>query len=290
MEQLYIYQDIFAPMSKPIRPMHPIDLGFLKSKEYFVPAVQVVERLGLIGFMTCQCNYDPQLILQFYATLAFTGDDDRMFKWMTGTRYCESSFTRFAALLGYPFDGPTNPVGHRIHTPLPVNKNQLSGLYGPKGIIGEVAGLLPLYDLLVHIFRENIAPSGGNNDAIRGSLVDLLIFAHDCATSTDPDEDFSLDVMDFIFNEMFDSMVSQGSLPYAPFIMRLIQDTAKDHDFSEQCVAHKVKRLYVKKTQSAPAASAPVAPDSFMRDAHSSAPSKFVSKDVPKRVKKLSWF
>jgi hypothetical protein len=26
MEQLYIYQDIFAPMSKPIRPMHPIDL------------------------------------------------------------------------------------------------------------------------------------------------------------------------------------------------------------------------------------------------------------------------
>jgi hypothetical protein len=26
-EQLYIYQDIFAPMSKPIHPMHPIDLG-----------------------------------------------------------------------------------------------------------------------------------------------------------------------------------------------------------------------------------------------------------------------
>jgi hypothetical protein len=47
MEQLYIYQDIFAPMSKPIRPMHPIDLVFLKSKEYFIPAVQVVERLGL---------------------------------------------------------------------------------------------------------------------------------------------------------------------------------------------------------------------------------------------------
>jgi hypothetical protein len=88
MEQLYIYQDIFAPMSKPIRPMHPIDLGFLKSKEYFVPVVQVVERLGLTGVITCQCNYDPQLILQFYATLAFTGDDDRMFKWMTNVYAC----------------------------------------------------------------------------------------------------------------------------------------------------------------------------------------------------------
>jgi hypothetical protein len=59
MEQLYIYHDIFAPMKKPIRPMHPIDLAFLKSKEYFVPAVQVVERLGLTGLLTCQCDYDP---------------------------------------------------------------------------------------------------------------------------------------------------------------------------------------------------------------------------------------
>jgi hypothetical protein len=216
MEQLYIYQDIFAPMSKPIRPMHPIDLAYLKPKEYFVPAVQVVERLGLTGLMTCQCNYDPQLILQFYATLSFIGDDERMFKWMTGTYYYESSFTRFAALLGYPFDGPTNPVGHRIHSPLPVDKNQLSDLYGPKGIVGEVVVLLPLYDLLVHIFRENIAPSGGNNDAVHGSLVDLLIFAHECAKSTDPDTYFSLDVMDFIFNEMFDAMVSRGSLPMLP--------------------------------------------------------------------------
>jgi hypothetical protein len=33
-----------------------------------------------------------------------------------------------------------------------------------------------------------------------------------------------------------------------------------------------------------------VAPGSFMGDARSRAPGKFVSKDVPKRVKKLSWF
>jgi hypothetical protein len=141
---------------------------------------------------------------------------------MIGTRYCESSFTRFAVLLGYPFDGPMNLVGHRIHSPLPIDKEQLSDLYGPKGTVGEVAGLLSLYDLLVRIFRENIAPSGGNNDAICASLVDLLTYAHECAKSTDPDADFSLDVMEFIFNEMFDAMVSRGSLPYTPFIMRLI--------------------------------------------------------------------
>jgi hypothetical protein len=194
-------------------------------------------------------------------------------------------------MLGYPFAGPKNPVGHRIHTLLSVNKNLLCDLYGPNGVPGQVAGLLPLYDLLVRIFRENIAPSGDNNDAIRSSLVDLLIFAHGCAQSTDPNADFSLDVMDFIFNEMFDAMVSKGSLPYAPFIMRLIKDTCKDHDFSEKCVSHKVKRLYVKQSKPAPAPVGPIGPNSFMRDARSSAPSgKFVSKDVPKRVKRLSWF
>jgi hypothetical protein len=52
MEQLYIYQDIFVTMKKPTRPMHPIDLGYLKSKEYFVLAVKVVEKLGLIGLMS----------------------------------------------------------------------------------------------------------------------------------------------------------------------------------------------------------------------------------------------
>jgi hypothetical protein len=135
---------------------------------------------------------------------------------MTGTRYSESTFTWFAAVLGYPFDGPTNPVGLRIHSLILADKEQLSALYGPQGTAGEVARLLPLYDLLMRIFRANIAPSGGNNDAIRGALVDLLLFAHECAESTDPNADFSLNVMDFSFNEMFDAMVSKGSLPYAP--------------------------------------------------------------------------
>jgi hypothetical protein len=148
-----------------------------------------------------------------------------------------------------------------------------------------------LYDLLVRIFRGNITPSGGNNDALRSSLVDLLIYSHECASSSDPNADFNLDVMDFMFNEMYDAMVSRGSLPYAPYIMKLIIDTCKSQDFSGQCVSHKVKRLYVKQNKSAPAPVGPIGPDSFMRDARSSVPSgKFVSKDVPKRVKKLSWF
>jgi hypothetical protein len=151
MEQLFIYKDIFVPMKKSISPMQPTDIEFLKSKEYFSSAVKVVERLGLTGLMTFQCHYDPQLILQFYATLTMGTDDEKTLKWMTGTRYCESTFTRFAALLGYPFDGP-RPVGHRIHSPTSANKELLSDFYGPKGKVGTITEHLPLYNFLVRIF------------------------------------------------------------------------------------------------------------------------------------------
>jgi hypothetical protein len=52
------------------------------------------------------------------------------------------------------------------------------------------------------MFRDTIAPSGGNNDAIRTSLIDLLYHVHLCASSTNQYADFRIDIMDFIFNEM----------------------------------------------------------------------------------------
>jgi hypothetical protein len=50
MEQLFIYKDIYAPMKKPLRPMHPIDLEYVRSKPYF--SVDVIEKVGLTQLMT----------------------------------------------------------------------------------------------------------------------------------------------------------------------------------------------------------------------------------------------
>ena len=98
------------------------------------------------------------------------------------------------------------------------------------------------------IFRDNICPSGGNNDAIRGALVGLLVVAHECANSEDEYEEFQLDVMDFIYHEIHDTMVSRQSMPYAPYIMKLIISCAPDEDFSDMLTTqHRVKKPYVKK-------------------------------------------
>jgi hypothetical protein len=58
------------------------------------------------------------------------------------------------------------------------NKRKIQCLYGPGAKARETANLLPLYDILLRMFRANIAPSGGNNDPIRGGLVHLLHHAH----------------------------------------------------------------------------------------------------------------
>ena len=156
----------------------------------------------------------------------------------SGTEYCESSWAQFADLLGYNIG-----EGHRIHGAGDHDKNKLADLYDANGVIGYIKGLLPLYGQLVHLMRDNIAPSGGNNDAIRTSLVELLAHAQECVENDVPGKDFRIDVMDFIFNEMYDAMISRGTVTYAPYIMLLIKNTLKESYLSEDCyVEHKCKK------------------------------------------------
>ena len=71
-------------------------------------------------------------------------------------------------------------------------------------------------------------------------FVDLLFHAHECAQSTDETEDFSMDVMDYIFHEMHDAMVSRSTIPYAPYIMLLIKDTLPNLNVDVE--EHKIKK------------------------------------------------
>jgi hypothetical protein len=212
-------------------------------------------------------------------------------KWMSGENKCEADFSVFASLLGYAYDGETL-VGHRVHCPgTKPDKDKLYDLYDSTGVVGFINGLHPLYDQLVRIFRENIAPSGGNDDAIRTSLVDLLFLAHQCATSTDPDEDFILDVMDFIYYEIKDAIIQRNTVPYAPYIMLLIKHVLGEYDLSDDCVDHEVKKMYVKKKKT-PAPSTAYH-STFMADARSSASTReqrAAATAMSREVRKLSWF
>jgi hypothetical protein len=68
-EQWAVYHDVYEPLKNPTRPMHPIDLDHLRSKTYFDDVVSVLEKMGLTELATLQCNFNPNLIKQFFATL-----------------------------------------------------------------------------------------------------------------------------------------------------------------------------------------------------------------------------
>jgi hypothetical protein len=61
--------------------------------------------------------------------------------------------------LGYGFASATNEVGKRMHvTGIEYKKMRLAPLYGRGGVIGKNKNLHPLYNILLQMFRENIAP------------------------------------------------------------------------------------------------------------------------------------
>ena len=150
---------------------------------------------------------------------------------MTGLEYCEAKWDRFAEILGYELN-----EGHRIQSATAeYDTDKVEALYGPKMVAGTTTGLLPLYAKLVRLLRDSLAPSGGNNDAIRHGLVGLLLLAQECVDSDNPNKSFRVDVMAYIHDEMHEAMMARGTVPYAPYIMLLIKDTLSNTDFSDDC-------------------------------------------------------
>jgi hypothetical protein len=97
--------------------------------------------------------------------------------------------------------------------------------------------------------------------------------------------------MDYIIHEIHDTMVSRTTMPYAPYIQLLINNTAAlTVDLSRfPTESHTVKKAYKKKSVPNVAS----ASGSFMGDACSSgyAPGRPVATPVIQRnVKKLTWF
>jgi hypothetical protein len=73
------------------------------------------------------------------------------------------------------------------------------------------------YDILIWIFRECTAPSTGNpNDAIHGALVDILYYFYTILGKGDVNGNYNIDVMNYIFSEMYDSTLKEHPLPMHP--------------------------------------------------------------------------
>ncbi|KAK1619699.1 hypothetical protein QYE76_025216, partial [Lolium multiflorum] len=141
-EQEFIYKDIYEPM-KNLRPMQAINVDILAVNDHFEDAIWVAGKMGLLEIMKIQCDYSPDLVKQFFATLAIRKDEEHTMEWMTGSTHCSATLRQFAGYLGVPVDG-----GRRLHGPQQTDKNALVHLYTSAGKIGQAKGLLPIYSQL----------------------------------------------------------------------------------------------------------------------------------------------
>jgi len=152
--------------------------------------------------------------------------------------------------LGYPDAGESEPSGWRCFT---VGRSSGKEVVEPitieGGSCGQTADLIPTFEILHRIYRETLAPRVGNWDQIHGYVFDLLKLSHEKQHT-----DEKMDVMDFIYNEMWTAMIDRRSPVYGPYIMMLICDRWSKANNGENIMEdgspvtkHQFKRLNKKK-------------------------------------------
>jgi hypothetical protein len=192
-EQELIFKEIYAKLTKfKVCPHKIIAFEHLHKHAYFEEALWIMEKLGLHALMKINQDYNIALVHQFFATVVFGEGEDIPMTWMLGNDICRSSFHEFAGHLGYAFAGANIVSGLRMHIEgVAYDKKTLKPLYGKLApsakrkeiVLGDAYGFKTRYNILLRLFRENIALSAGNLDAICGGLVNLLAYSHEVFVS-----------------------------------------------------------------------------------------------------------
>jgi hypothetical protein len=250
-EQELIFMEIYGRLTKyKVCPQKTVDFEHLHKHAYFAEALWITEKLGLHPLMKINQDYNVALVHQFFATVVFGDGEDIPMTWMLGNDICRSSFRDFVGILGYAFVGTNIASGLRMHIEgVAYHKKTLKPLYGKLApsakrkeiVLGDAYGFKTHYNILLRLFHENIAPSAGNLDAIHGGLVNLLPYSHEVFVSGEEAEVEPIDVMNFIYKEMYDTMITKKkTLVYAPYVMLLIIEQHTEHPLlSTHLTTHK---------------------------------------------------
>ncbi|KAM0923776.1 hypothetical protein ACQ4PT_005302 [Festuca glaucescens] len=261
-EQQLIFKEVYQRFAHAVCPQKPLNFSVLEDKEHTRVAAKICNHLGLSNLIERKCDYNIKLVQQFFATLVIGKEENIPLTWMTGDRRCESDFSRFANLLGYDFISAEDPCGARMHTPgVAPLKAEMTPLYLSDAFTpGKTYGLNRLFNTLLCIFRNNIAPEARNLDDIRGGLVNLLVYANRVLTGIEEGtaaELEPLDVMDFIFNEIKECIEGRKVPVYAPYIMILLINDG-GASATAGCVEHKVSYIQKKLTPAERHAAGPI--------------------------------
>ena len=215
--QVRIVHELFEHNKNRYAKQWTIDLDHWRNNlEYFGEALALCEEFDLVKLMSVNCDFDVQLIHQFYATVHFGEDDARTLTFMCRDELFQVPWRTFCNAIGYDDTGLEGRGGIRPHDhPESMPKEKLAPLYiRGRGIIGESKDLVKVYDIMHRVFRNVLLPKVGNQDEIHGYLVDLMV-----AMKTKVGSGETFDVSNWLWHEMYNMVIYRKVPIYAPFVM-----------------------------------------------------------------------
>jgi hypothetical protein len=205
--------------------------------------VATFQAIGLKAFSEHRCNWNDNIIRQFYAT-AEIKKDEQTIEWMTGQRKYNATFREFAVANMLNYDFLTAPDSHDI-----VEEDELDDAYkrqfyeparsGIRTHVGKVTGLRHHPAILNKIARVTIMPKSGNREDIRHKYWNLI--SHIMYRE-------KVNVISLILDQMADMKTDfDANIPFAPYVMSLIN--AKTSFVGNTSSRHTAFRPFVNDTE-----------------------------------------
>ncbi|CAN6361616.1 unnamed protein product [Urochloa humidicola] len=211
-EQQDLYTSIYCTAR--LFDMKFIDWEHIDNIEQFACIREQCANLGLEQIMSYRCDWDSELIRQFYATVHISADKSSM-TWMADGRRITTNKRAWEEMFGIP-----GSVHTEIHTEFLLDDDAKRILYtAAKCKLGQTSGLTPLASIANKIIRTTIYPKSGNT--LHAHIWNLLYHIV---------EQRPFDIIALIFGEIellisdrdSDRNRTKDLLLYAPYIMGMI--------------------------------------------------------------------
>jgi hypothetical protein len=198
------------------------------------PVKEVVEavydrcsEMDLVEIMSFRCDWNEEVVAQFYATL-FVEQDEQTIHWSIRGKRFRYNMAQFSILFGHAGDSTVYGGGYIVgrdnskvdlHEGNEVEPSKMHFMYDRAYgdiVYGQIKGLTPYYKMLNTLFRFTLTPRGGDSDKISSRAKNLL-------AQMAPDRP-KFAIMEFIWHEIIAcSSNSSSACHYAPYIFHMIK-------------------------------------------------------------------
>ena len=267
-EQQDLYTSIYSKAK--LFDMKWIDWKHIDSIDQFACVRERCAHLGLEQIMSYHCDWDSELIRQFYSTVHISADKSSM-TWMADGRRITTNKKAWEERFGIP-----GSVHTEIHSQFLLDDDDKKILYtAAEFTLGKISGLSPLASIANKIIRTTIYPKSGNT-----------LHAHNWNVLYHIVEQHPFDIIALIFGEIelfiTDRKRTKDLLLYAPYIMGMIMrafeyDGPRESRHQSYKPRHSYKLKRTKKASRPPAHTVPATfeqpPSTFQPEVEAAGPS-----------------